>query len=138
LRAAVYHLHDAIFDRHGNAPAFYEHFRLETRDALIDKLAYIATNPIKDGLVERVGDWPGASGYRALLSGQPLRATRPKHFLAAEGVMPEAVMRQPTFRRSSVTSSRSYRRRTARRHAVQMPRDHLWWLSELLVAARNV
>ncbi len=74
------HLHDAIYDREGNAPAFYEHFhkllakcmnalrgrwenffsseqvcvvRLETREDLIEKLVYIATNPVKDGLVER-------------------------------------------------------------------------------------
>src|SRR4029078_10469372 len=99
------HLHDGIFDRPGTGPAFYEHFhkllakcmnamlgrwenffsseqvnvvRLETREALIDKLGYIATNPVKDGLVESVDQWPGASGYRALMTGQPLRATRPK------------------------------------------------------------
>jgi putative transposase len=112
------HLHDEIYDRHGNAPAFYEHFhkllakcmnamrgrwenffsseqvcvvRLETRDDVIDKLVYIASNPVKDGLVERVDEWPGASGYRALLSGEPLRATRPHHFFAEDGSMPDEV-----------------------------------------------
>jgi putative transposase len=112
------HLHDALYDRHGNAPAFYEDFhkllakcmnalrgrwesffssdqvcvvRLETREDLINKLVYVATNPVKDGLVERVADWPGSSGYRALLSGEPLRATRPGHFFAEDGTMPEAV-----------------------------------------------
>ena len=112
------HLHDALYDRLGNAPAFYEDFhkllakcmnarwgrwenffsseqvnvvRLETREDLINKLVYIATNPVKDGLVERVDDWPGSSGYRALLSGEPLRATRPKHFFAEDGTMPEEV-----------------------------------------------
>jgi len=112
------HLHDALYDRQGNAPAFYEDFhkllakcmnalrgrwenffsseqvcvvRLETRDDLINKLVYVATNPVKDGLVARVDDWPGSSGYRALLSGQPLRATRPKHFFAEDGTMPEEV-----------------------------------------------
>ena len=71
------HLHDGIFDRHGSGPAFYEHFhkllakcmnalrgrwenffsseqvcvvRLETREDMIDKLVYIATNPVKMGL----------------------------------------------------------------------------------------
>jgi REP element-mobilizing transposase RayT len=118
------HIHDAIFDRAGNAPAFYEHFhkllakcmnalrgrwenffsseqvcvvRLETREALIDKLVYIATNPVKDGLVEQVDDWPGASGYRALLNGQPLHATRPKHFFAEDGTMPEKVTLELTI-----------------------------------------
>ena len=112
------HLHDEIFDRDGNAPAFNEMFhkllakcmnalrgrwenffsseqvcvvRLETREDVINKLVYIATNPVKDGLVERVDDWPGASGYRALLDGTPLRATRPKHFFAEDGTMPEEV-----------------------------------------------
>jgi REP element-mobilizing transposase RayT len=112
------HLHDAIFDRHGNGPAFYEHFhkllakcmnamlgrwenffsseqvcvvRLETREAFIDKLVYIATNPVKDGLVEHVEEWPGASGYRALMSGKPLRATRPKQFFREHGRMPKEV-----------------------------------------------
>jgi putative transposase len=59
--------------------------------AVADKLVYIATNPVKDGLVERVDDWPGSSGYRALMSGQPLRATRPKHFFTEDGTMPEEV-----------------------------------------------
>jgi putative transposase len=112
------HLHDAIYDRPGCAPAFYEHFhkllakclnalrgrwenffsseqvsvvRLETREDLIRRLVYIATNPVKDGLVARVDDWPGASGYRALLSGTPLTATRPRHFFAENGTMPERV-----------------------------------------------
>ena len=112
------HLHDAIYDPYGTAPAFYEHFhkllakcmnalrgrwenffsseqvcvvRLEGREDLIDKLVYIATNPVKDGLVARVEDWPGASGYRALMSGEPLTATRPKHFFAEAGTMPEEI-----------------------------------------------
>ncbi len=112
------HLHDAIYDRHGTGPAFYEHFhkllakcinalrgrwenvfasgqtsvvRLETRDALIDKLVYIATNPVKDGLVDRVDDWPGASGYRALVEGRKLHAWRPRHFFASDGDMPEEI-----------------------------------------------
>jgi hypothetical protein len=112
------HLHDAVFDRHGNGPAFYEHFhkllakcmnatlgrwenffsseqvnvvQLTTPEALVDKLVYIATNPVNDGLVESVDQWPGASGYRALMTGRPLRATRPRKFFAADGTMPKEV-----------------------------------------------
>jgi hypothetical protein len=115
------HLHDAIFDRLGNAPAFYEHFHkllakcvnalrgrwenvfaseqvcvvhLATVEDLIEKLVYIATNPVKAGLVARVEDWPGASGFRALMNGTVLRATRPKHFFAEDGVMPAEVSMQ--------------------------------------------
>lgn len=112
------HLHDVPFDRKGVHPAFNEHFhkllakcmnaslgrwenffsteqvcvvRLETREALIDKIVYVITNPVKDGLVERVEDWPGVNGYHALMTGEPLRATRPKSFFAANGTMPEEV-----------------------------------------------
>lgn len=112
------HLHDAIFDRLGTGPEFYERFhkllarcmnalrgrwenffsseqvcvvRLETTEDLINKLVYIATNPVKDGLVARVADWPGASGYHALVTGTPVRATRPKHFFVEDGDMPAEV-----------------------------------------------
>lgn len=112
------HLHDAFYDRHGTAPAFYEHFHkllakcmnvvrgrwenffsnqpvsvveLTEREDVIDKLVYIATNPVQAGLVERVEQWPGAAGYRALLEGRPLHATRPEQFFAQDGEMPEEV-----------------------------------------------
>lgn len=112
------HLHDQILDRDGNGPAFYEHFhkllakcmnalrgrwenffsseqvcvvRLDSREAILDKLVYIITNPVKDGLVARVDEWPGASGYQALLDGTPIKATRPTHFFAEDGTMPTEV-----------------------------------------------
>lgn len=61
------------------------------RQALMDTLVYIATNPVKDGLVERVRHWPGPKFVEALLTGKPLRAHRPKHFFRADGDMPETV-----------------------------------------------
>jgi hypothetical protein len=112
------HLHDGIYDRNGTGPEFYEHFhkllakcmnalrgrwenffaseqvcvvRLMEREDLINKLVYIATNPVKDGLVARVADWPGSSGYEALINGTPIRATRPKHYFAEDGDMPEEI-----------------------------------------------
>ena len=112
------HLHDAFYDRHGNAPAFYEHFhkllakcvnalrgrwenvfsseqvnvvRLETEAALVKELAYIATNPVVAGLVERATEWPGASGYLALLQGAEIRVSRPTHFFDDAGSMPAEV-----------------------------------------------
>ncbi len=120
------HLHEGIFDRNGTAPAFYEHFhkllarcmnalrgrwenffaseqvnviRLVTKEDLINKLVYIATNPVKAGLVEHVEEWPGASGYRALMSGTSIRATRPTHFFAKRGSMPETVTLKLTIPR---------------------------------------
>jgi hypothetical protein len=112
------HHHTDIFDRYGRYPAFIEHFhkmfarsqnalrgrwenfwaaqepcvtRLLDRETVIAKLVYAASNPVKDGLVERVHHWPGVNGYSNLVSGRPLRARRPRHFFRNPGPMPESV-----------------------------------------------
>jgi hypothetical protein len=59
-----------------------------TEDDLLEKLVYIACNPVLDGLVDRVDHWPGPRFLQALLTGRPLRATRPKHFFREHGDMP--------------------------------------------------
>lgn len=112
------HYHSVIYDRDGRLPEFLEHFhkllarsqnclrgrwenmwapeqtsvvRLVTRGAVIDKMVYTATNPVKDGLVDRVHHWPGVNGYSALVFDRSLKATRPRHFFRANGPMPDAV-----------------------------------------------
>ena len=112
------HHHTVLFDRHGRYPRFVEHFhkmvarclnarwgrwenlwaaeevcvtRLVTRAAVIEKLVYAASNPVKDLLVERVSQWPGANGYRHLINGAPLTAQRPTHFFRDGGRMPAEV-----------------------------------------------
>ena len=112
------HYHAVIYDRAGRYPEFIEHFhkllarsqnalrgrwenfwsseqtcvvRLADRGAVVDKLAYAAANPVLDHLVERVHHWPGVNGLPALLSGRPLRATRPLHFFRRDGVMPDVL-----------------------------------------------
>jgi putative transposase len=112
------HHHTIIFDFYGRFPAFMEHFhkmvarcmnarwgrwenfwasgeacvtRLLDRDAVMSKLAYVAANPVKDLLVDRAWEWPGANGYRHLLQNKPMRARRPRHFFRHDGVMPEEV-----------------------------------------------
>jgi len=112
------HHHVAIFDRFGRYPEFIEHFHklmarsqnalrgrwenfwaagqasvvelIEPEDVLA-KLLYVATNPVKDDLVERVHHWPGINGYRALITGETLRATRPRHFFRPDGPLPDVV-----------------------------------------------
>ncbi|HEU0037138.1 MAG TPA: hypothetical protein VFQ53_41295 [Kofleriaceae bacterium] len=105
------HHHTVVFDRQGNYPKFMEYFHRTLarcmnahlgRDeifwsgeqpcvvelleitAIIDKLAYAATNPVKDGLVENIADWPGVSTYDALLEGGMLVATRPTFFFRSD------------------------------------------------------
>jgi hypothetical protein len=112
------HHHTVIFDRWGRYPEFIEHFhkvfarsqnalrgrwenlwaaeqtsvvQLATRDAVIEKVVYSATNPVKDGLVEQVFQWPGVNTFAALVFGHTLRATRPRHFFRADGPMPDVV-----------------------------------------------
>ncbi|HWU87614.1 MAG TPA: hypothetical protein VN253_10090 [Kofleriaceae bacterium] len=112
------HHHTVVFDRHGTLPAFTEHFhkllakcqnalrgrwenlwsceqvcvvRLVDPEDVLRKLVYVATNPVKDHLVERVRHWPGVNGLTALLAQRPLHATRPRHFFRPDGSMPAAI-----------------------------------------------
>ncbi len=112
------HHHTVVYDPNGTMPEFIEHFhkmlarclnarwghwenlwssvepsvtRLLNRAAVIDKLIYSASNPVKDLLVEKATQWPGTNGYRALLGSRELHATRPPHFFRKTGTMPEEV-----------------------------------------------
>jgi REP element-mobilizing transposase RayT len=112
------HHHTILYDPHGHDVEFREHFHkmmakshnafrgrwenfwaaeepcvveVMTADDLLDKLVYVATNPVKDGLVEKVHHWPGPPFLRALLSSEPLRARRPVHFFQKDGSMPEEI-----------------------------------------------
>jgi REP element-mobilizing transposase RayT len=111
------HHHTVIFDRLGSVPAFTEHFHkllARCQNALrgrwenfwsseqvcvvhlvdvadvMHKLVYVATNPVKDRLVDKVHHWPGVNGLPALLGGHTLHATRPAHFFRPKGRMPAA------------------------------------------------
>jgi len=112
------HHHTVLYDRAGTLPAFTEHFHkllakcqnalrgrwenfwaaeqvcvvqlVDTADVM-NKLVYVATNPVKDRLVDKVHHWPGVNGLAALLGGHALHATRPRHFFRPQGPMPAAV-----------------------------------------------
>ena len=112
------HHHDAVYDPEGRDPEFREQFHkmlarvqnarwgrwenlwsaeepcvveVLSLDDLLDKLVYIATNPVKDVLVEKVHHWPGPNFVKALLTGKPMKATRPRHFFSQTGTMPAEV-----------------------------------------------
>ena len=112
------HHHTGIYDPEGNYPAFLEHFhklfakcqnalrgrwenfwsseqtsvvRLVDAGDVLDKMTYALTNPVKDGLVERVHHWPGVTSLEATLHGKKLYASRPRYFFREEGGMPEVV-----------------------------------------------
>jgi hypothetical protein len=112
------HHHTMLDDTHGNHVEFREHFHklvaksqnalrgrwenlwaaeepsvveIETEDDFLEKLVYIATNPVKDDLVDKVHHWPGPQFLNALLTGKPLKAKRPRHFFREDGPMPAEV-----------------------------------------------
>lgn len=112
------HHHTVIYDPYGREVEFREHLHkmiarcqnalrgrwenlwsaeepctieVLSREALLDKLVYVATNPVKDGLVEKVHHWPGPKFVAALVSGRSLRAKRPTHFFSEDGVMPDEI-----------------------------------------------
>jgi hypothetical protein len=112
------HYHAVVFDRVGRYPEFIEHFhklfarsqnalrgrwenfwsseqtsvvRLVGREAVLDKLVYVAANPVLDHLVERAHHWPGVNGLPAFLADRRLRATRPLHFFRRDGSMPASI-----------------------------------------------
>jgi len=118
------HHHTVLFDRYGLIVEFMEHLhkmlakamnahrgrwenlwsceppclvRLTDPDDVLDKLVYAATNPVKDGLVERAHHWPGVNGLSALLDDRPLEARRPAQFFRANGKMPEHVVLKLTI-----------------------------------------
>lgn len=112
------HHHIMVYDPHGREVEFREHFHkimaksqnalrgrwenlwsseepcvieVVTREDLLEKLVYIATNPVLDGLVDCVHHWPGPRFVNALLNGKVMKAHRPKHFFDEGGVMPAEV-----------------------------------------------
>ncbi|MCE9575793.1 MAG: hypothetical protein K8W52_21770 [Deltaproteobacteria bacterium] len=112
------HHHTIVFDRHGRIIEFTEHLhkfvakamnalrgrcenfwsseppslvRMVEPQDVIDKVVYAATNPVKDGLVQRVHHWPGVNGLAALLNERPIVVERPRHFFRAMGTMPSEV-----------------------------------------------
>jgi REP element-mobilizing transposase RayT len=109
------HHHTIVFDRWGYIVEFTEHFhklvaralnarwgrsenfwsseppslvRLARKEDVIAKLVYAATNPVKDGLVDAVHQWPGLNGLDALLNDRVLSVRRPRHFFRDSGAMP--------------------------------------------------
>src|SRR4051794_15263842 len=112
------HHHTDLFDRHGRIIEFTEHFhkmlakcqnalrgrwenmwaseppcivQLIDRSDVIDKLVYVATNPVLAHLVERVDDWPGARTVHAFLEQEAVETKRPSFFFRETGSMPKSV-----------------------------------------------
>jgi hypothetical protein len=62
---------------------------LVTPDAVLEKMVYALTNPVKDNLVERTVHWPGLDCLTAIAEGTPIVAARPKRFFRPDTALPE-------------------------------------------------
>ena len=60
-------------------------------EAELGQLVYNLTDPVRQQLVDKVHNWPGASSLRYQLSGKPMRVKRPKKFFRENGKMPDEV-----------------------------------------------
>jgi len=60
---------------------------LENDEDILDKIVYLACNPVTAGLVAKAEHWPGLMTYQA---GKTLKAARPDVFFRKEGDMAES------------------------------------------------
>ncbi|BDG03855.1 hypothetical protein [Anaeromyxobacter oryzae] len=73
------------------APNSYSAVKLVSPSDIVDKIAYVLANPVAAGLVGSGSAWPGLWSAPECIGGDPLAATRPKHFFDPKGVMPDQV-----------------------------------------------
>ncbi len=65
--------------------------RLADRPAVIAKMAYAATNPVRAHLVEHGEHWPGLNTADVFFRGRTLRVDRPEHFFGEDSDLPETL-----------------------------------------------
>jgi putative transposase len=112
------HHHTVVVDTHGRMPEFLELFHklvakhqnalrgrwenfwaseptsvveLVDDEDILAKMTYALTNPVKDGLIDRADQWPGASSLPASLHDRPVSARRPLRFFRKDGDLPDSV-----------------------------------------------
>jgi REP-associated tyrosine transposase len=66
----------------------YSAVKLETDDAVIEKMVYVLANPVAAGLVRRGREWPGVWSDPSLIGGEAIPAERPTVFFRKLGRMP--------------------------------------------------
>jgi REP element-mobilizing transposase RayT len=69
-------------------PDSYSAVRLETAEAVLEKMVYVLANPVTAGLVRRARDWPGLWSDPSLLGAVAIPVMRPREFFREDGLMP--------------------------------------------------
>jgi hypothetical protein len=67
----------------------YSAVALASEDDIIDKTAYVLSNPVAAGLVRSGRSWPGLWSAPELIAGEAVAVARPKHFFDPKGSLPE-------------------------------------------------
>ncbi|WP_242391989.1 hypothetical protein [Anaeromyxobacter oryzisoli] len=88
----------------------YSAVKLETDDAVIEKMVYVLANPVAAGLVRRGREWPGLWSDPGMIGGEPIVAERPTVFFRELGRMPASASLQPC-RPPGFASDASFRKR---------------------------
>jgi len=73
------------------APGSYSAVALSAREDILREAVYVLANPVVAGLVRRGRLWPGLWSAPESVGGEPLRATRPRHFFGEESTFPAEV-----------------------------------------------
>jgi putative transposase len=112
------HNHTIVVDTNGRMPEFLEWFHkmlakhqnalrgrwenfwaseaasiveLVGPEDILSEMTYALTNPVKDGLIDRADQWPGASSLWASLNERSVSARRPSRFFRKDGTLPESI-----------------------------------------------
>jgi REP-associated tyrosine transposase len=72
----------------------YSAVRLETPEAVIEKMVYVLANPVAAGLVRRGQQWPGLWSHPSRIGGEPIVAERLAGFFRKLGRMPASATLQ--------------------------------------------
>ncbi len=69
-------------------PDSYNDVRLETSEAVLEKMAYVLANPVNAGLVRRGREWPGLWSSPASIGGPAEEVERPVGYFRKKGPLP--------------------------------------------------
>jgi putative transposase len=75
-------------------PDSYSAVRLETTEAILEKIVYVLANPVAAGLVRQASEWPGLWSGPRQLGADPVVTERPKEFFRVDGSMPASAQLQ--------------------------------------------
>jgi REP element-mobilizing transposase RayT len=128
---------EAFWDRDS-----YSAVRLETPEAILEKITYVLANPVAAGLVRRGNEWPGLWSDPRLVGGEPAVVGRPKEFFRAEGRLPAVARLQlhppPGFDRAAfVTAVEEQLVRAENRAAAELAAAHRSFLGVARVLAQS-